>query len=418
MKKITAIIISTILLIALIPVHAFAASGSMSGPGTARAGDTINVTFKVTGGSFSGYSGSLSYDTSVLTLVSANSNAGGSWAFSRNGNNIVAYDTSGSSNISGSLFTLKFKVNSGVAAGTAMKVGFNGTVSDGSDYAVSGNYSGTVAAPLSTDATLSNLIVGNATLSPAFNANTTNYSCGTVSYDVAKLSVSATANASGAKVSVNGSNLSVGKNTVRIVVTAPSGAQKTYTITVTRQSDPNYKPSSNTNLAGITLSNGTISPEFAADVKDYIAYVPFEVGKISINPSAADPKAKGVEGVTDAELALGENKFEVKCIAEDGMEAVYTIHVVRMPEYKGDGSIVTSVDIEKTTAFSDIADETTTAVTETRVVEGISPVLVAILAVICLFLGFAISFVILKRKAPKSTSQKIEEYAEEPDDLI
>ena len=416
MKKIIAVILSTIMLVMMLPISAFAASGSMSGPSSARAGETISVTFKVSGGNFSGYSGTLSYDSSVLTLVSASSNLGGSWAFSRNGNNIVAYDTTGNSSVSGSLFTVKFKVNSGVATGSAMKVGFNGTVSDGTDYAVSGNYSGTVAAPLSNDATLSNLVVGNATLSPAFNPNTTNYSCGTVTFDVAKLSVSATANASGAKISVNGSNLSVGKNTVRIVVTAPSGAQKTYTITVTRQQDPNYKPSNNTNLSGITLSAGTLSPEYAVDVKEYVVYVPFETGKITIDGAAADPKAKGVVGVTDAELQEGDNKFEIKCTAEDDSEGVYIIHVVRMPEFKAGMPIITSIAAEETTA-----PDTETKQDEelkNQTVEGISPILVVVLAVICLFLGFAISFLIFKKKLSKTTEEKIEDYASDPNDLI
>jgi len=415
MKKILAIVVSAILIISIFPISAFAASGSLSGPSTARAGDTISLTFKVGGGSFSGYSGSLGYDSSVLTLQGVSSNLGGSWAFSRNGNNIVAYDSSGSSNASGSFFTAKFKVNNGVAAGTAIKVSFSGTVSDGTDYPVSGSYSGSVAAPLSSDATLSGLMVANATLSPAFNANTTSYSCGTVKFDVAKLSVSATANASGAKVSVNGSNLSVGKNTVRIVVTAPSGAQKTYTITVTREQDPNYKPSNNTNLSGITLSEGTLSPAFAVDVKEYVVYVPFEVSTMSIGGAAADSKAKETIGITDAELKEGKNKFDIKCIAEDGTEGIYTVFVVRMPQFASESSIP-NIDVVNEEVTEQITEPTTQSVEKTTV-NGISPILMVILCFVCLFLGFSISFVILKKNKEKSMNTKIEEYSQDNDIL-
>jgi len=94
----------------------------------------------------------------------------------------------------------------------------------------------------STDATLSALSLGSASLSPAFNAATTTYTATTAN---ATNVVTAVPAAAGAKVAVavndeeidNGSSATwkTGANTVKITVTAEDGtATKTYTATVTK----------------------------------------------------------------------------------------------------------------------------------------------------------------------------------------
>lgn len=398
MKKITALIMSLLIVFTMIPIYSFAAAAaSFTGPTTVRAGDTVSVAFKVSGGNLSGYSGTLKYDSSVLTLQSVSSNAGSSWSFTRNGNNIVAYDTTGNTAPATALFTATFKVNSGVATGTAVETSFSGDFSmDGTESELSATYKSTIAAPLSSDATLSSLTVGNAKLSPAFSPNKTEYSCGTVDFNVSKLSISAVANDSGSKVSIDGSNLSVGKNTVKITVTASNGAKKTYTISVTREQDPNYVASTNTKLSGITVSAGQLSPEFAADVTEYVVYVPYEIAVFSISASAADPLAQGAEGVEEAQLKVGLNKLEVKCIAEDGSEGVYKINVVRMSEYDGINSIALPNGDELTTE----AETTEPADNQSDDMQkgGISPVILSVLCAVCLLLGFAIGALLMRSK--------------------
>ncbi len=415
MKKITSIIISILLILTMIPISASAASLSLSGPSTVRAGDTISVALKFSGGNLTGYSGELSYDSSVLTLQSVSSNSGGNWSFTRSGNNIVAYDTTGTSSPATALFTATFKVNSGVATGTEIDVSFSGGFSaDGAESSLKGAYSSKIAAPLSNDATLSSLTVGNAKLSPSFSPNKTEYSCGTVSFDVAKLSISAVANDSGAKVSIAGSNLSVGKNTVKITVTAATGATKTYKISVTREQDPNYEASTNTKLSGMTPSYGQLSPEFAADVTEYVIYVPYEIATFSIAASAADPLAQGTEGVEDVQLKVGLNELEVKCIAEDGSEGIYKINVVRMSEYKGLQSIVLPSGEELTTEPE--TTEPTTAQVDNAHKGGISPVILAVLCAVCLLLGFAIGALLMRNKEDVPSDEDISD--DDDDDYI
>lgn len=89
----------------------------------------------------------------------------------------------------------------------------------------------------SDNANLKSLSLSKGTLSPKFSASNTSYTA-TVANSVTEVKVYATAQDSGANVSVSGeSALKVGSNTRTVTVTAPSGAQKVYTITITRSEE-------------------------------------------------------------------------------------------------------------------------------------------------------------------------------------
>jgi len=96
-----------------------------------------------------------------------------------------------------------------------------------------------------TDATLAALEVSQGSLSPAFDSATTSYTV-SVTYSVETLTLTAEATASGASVTVNGVlladsagslalTLSVGTNTVSVVVSSADGASTTtYTVSIVR----------------------------------------------------------------------------------------------------------------------------------------------------------------------------------------
>lgn len=98
---------------------------------------------------------------------------------------------------------------------------------------------------LSSNNSLGILQLYEATLSPAFHANTTSYTA-SVGYDITKVTVYAVAADSKAKVtSISGGNdLKVGNNNISIVVQAENGVSKTYTIVVTRAQKTQTQPSS------------------------------------------------------------------------------------------------------------------------------------------------------------------------------
>ena len=115
---------------------------------------------------------------------------------------------------------------------------------------------------LSANADLKSLKPSKGTLTPKFDPDVTEYKI-SVGYDVTSLSLSATADHSDAKTSISGKNaLSVGKNTRVVTVTAPNGATKKYTVTITRAAAPSTTTGTNP-PTGTTLPP---PPEDALDV--------------------------------------------------------------------------------------------------------------------------------------------------------
>lgn len=330
--------LAALLLWCLLPVTAEAAGASFSGSGSVRAGDSVTVTFSVSGSNIQGITAVLHYDSSALTLTGTRQLIGDSWSVEMNGGNLLAYNDHLDNPISGSsaVLAVTFRVKSGVAAGTKVSATITDIVtSDGnSDQSLNdASWSASVAPPPSGNANLSGLSCGSYALSPSFSAGTTEYSV-TVPYDVSRLPLDYSAADGGANVSVSGNQLSVGVNTVVLTVTAANGATRRYTISVTRQPDPTATLSSDADLADLTPSEGKLTPAFAPNITEYAVYVPYETTKLSLSATAKDSKAMGVTQ-PDAALKQGDNVLTVTCTAEDGTTRDYTVHVVRMPGFAG-----------------------------------------------------------------------------------
>lgn len=340
-KRISSVLaglLAALLLWGLAPVTAEAAGASFFGSGSVRAGDSVTVTFTVSGSNIQGITAVLHYDSSALTLTGTRQLVGSSWSVDMSGGNLLAYDQSLSNPITGSaaVLAVTFQVKSGVAAGTRVSATITDIVAtDGnSDQSLNdASWAASVAAPPSGNANLAGLSCGDYALSPAFSAGTTEYSV-TVPYDVSRLPLDYRAADGGADVSVSGNQLSVGVNTVVLTVTAANGASRRYTISVTRQPDPNGTLSSDASLSELTPSTGQLSPAFSPEITEYAVYVPYETAKISLSATAKDSKALGVTQ-PDASLKEGDNLLTVTCTAEDGATRDYTVHVVRMPAFAG-----------------------------------------------------------------------------------
>ncbi len=116
---------------------------------------------------------------------------------------------------------------------------------------------------LSSDATLSGLVISSGTLSPSFSSSCNDYTA-SVNKNTDKINVTPTVNDSNATVTVNNNtvasgtpqtiNLATGDNPITIVVTAQDGTTLTYNIVVTRGTTP-----SNT----ITIRPATLRPATA-----------------------------------------------------------------------------------------------------------------------------------------------------------
>ncbi|MDH6313089.1 hypothetical protein M2137_001876 [Parabacteroides sp. PFB2-10] len=111
---------------------------------------------------------------------------------------------------------------------------------------------------LSSDATLSDLEVSEGTLAPLFSSTITSYTV-TVEYDIEEITIQATANDRYASVSGAGIKpLSEGVNTFDIVVTAEDGTRKTYTVEITRKTNPVGNEEINVDPTKIYLNAGIL----------------------------------------------------------------------------------------------------------------------------------------------------------------
>lgn len=323
-KLITLTILSFFFFLCPFIVNAASATTSFSGNSSVYVGNKIEVTLSVnTSLPIVAFQGTISYDTSKLELVSQQSLA--PFEVALNGNKIGGMDMTGNVSIKGSqkIIKLTFKAKS---LGST-KISFSGSKQVGTDNTAvsSSGCSKTIniTEPPSSNNNLSNLSVNVGAIK--FNKNTTSYSL-SVDSDITSVTINANTEDSGAKIRGTGTkSLDYGKNTFKVVVTAPSGDEKTYTINITRKDNR----SSNNNLSSLKVNGGDLKPNFSKNTTKYSLSVPYSISSLDINAKAEDSKAK-VSIFGNKGLIAEETKdVTITVTAENGSKKTYTISVTR-----------------------------------------------------------------------------------------
>lgn len=324
-KKINFLIFSFFLF--LFPVLTAKADGTattgISGNSSVYVGKTIDVVLYVsTNAPIAAFQGTLKYDTSKLELVSQTSLA--PYEISLNGFVIGGLDLSGNSAINGkkNLLKLRFKAktvgNTTITFSGPKQPGINNTSvsTSGASKTIS------ITNPPSTNNNLSSLSASNGSIN--FNKNTTSYNI-SVDTNVTSIKISATAEDKGASVSGTGTkNLGYGNNKFSIIVTAPSGDKKTYTITVNRKDNR----SSNNKLSSLSVDGAELSPKFNSNTKSYTVSVPFSISSLKINAKAEDSKSK--VSISNTSINAEETKdINITVTAENGSTNTYVIRATR-----------------------------------------------------------------------------------------
>ena len=307
---------AVLLVLALLPRPAYAAGASLSGSSSVQAGNSVTLTLSVNSKIY-GLTADLNCGSN-LTFTNYTCSVSG-WSILVNQNHFSVY---GTSSASGAVITVTLKVSSGTLSDTALSASFDNIVASDGDSDIdlgSASWSGKVAAAPSGDCSLSAIIAGNFTLNPAFSPNTTYYTA-KVPYSVEKLNLDYNRADKTQSVSISGTQLAVGLNTVTLKVTAANGATRTYTIEVTREQDPNYKPSSDATLSQLGIEGAALSPAFSSSVRDYIAYVPFETTTVKLSAAANDSKASGVSGTGDIAIEDAMTRPQALAAMAAGME--------------------------------------------------------------------------------------------------
>ena len=167
---------------------------------------------------------------------------------------------------------------------------------------------------------------GSITLTPTFDSEVQEYSAA-VPYAVSSVIISPVPSHSKATATVNGNSpstpvsLEVGANVITVVVTAESGVQRTYTLTITRATKPVEAPGPVLNLAWSAETDKLTltweAPESGDAPKNYIVHLKPEGGKKGSGKTKR-PKAKKTS-VTFKNLEAGRTyKVWVRAQNEGG----------------------------------------------------------------------------------------------------
>ncbi|MBO5321951.1 MAG: cadherin-like beta sandwich domain-containing protein [Clostridia bacterium] len=236
-RKILALTVSVIVLLSCMVFNVSAATATISfSNGAPKVGEAVTVTLTVQGTeAMYGTDFNVSYNPNVLRFDGGDSANGGA------GNIKVASGVSGSTK---QTYTLKFTA---IAAGSSPVSASGGAFYEVNDDTISGSATINVSDVTKSDnANLSALRVSAGTISPRFSQNVTEYTIN-VKKSITECKVYGTTADPNATISITGSaTLKIGENKRVLTVTAPSGAQKSYTLTIIRSSedDPEENSSS------------------------------------------------------------------------------------------------------------------------------------------------------------------------------
>lgn len=301
------------------------ASTGFSGNSSVYVGNNIEVILYVgsvngTNGGLAAFGGNISYSTDKLALISTSSLA--PFTVELSGNKLGGF---GQNTIKGRSNIIKFTFRAkAVGSATISYSGSSQPDANATPVSIFGcSKTISIVNPPSSNNNLSSLSISSGSIS--FNKNTTSYSV-SVGSNVTSVNISASAEDSGARVSGTGNkSLNYGSNKFYIVVTAPSGAKKTYTVNVTRKDDR----SGNNNLSSLKVNGGDLNPNFNKGTTTYTLDVPYSISSLSVTAKAEDSKAKVTVSGNNNLVAEETTPVTITVTAENGSKKTYTINVKR-----------------------------------------------------------------------------------------
>ena len=360
MKRIIISLIMILLILSTFNIVKAADSISLSGPSSAKIGDSVTITIKS-----SGLTGSVNLSASNATL-----STGKIWV-EKNTQTFTATITGSPVTIKASgeltnssyedetyssntltITATKPETNSGSGSTSSNTGSGSNTGSNSSGNTGSGSGSTDTRYPSETKPQttkteqskssnnyLSGITLGTGTLSPEFYRETYDYTVefdDTVNlYDLKEIEISATAEDSRATVKGAGTiQLNEGENNIALTVTAENGSERTYTVKVVKPAaiDQSALRLQTLVLNGIN-SNGeyqTINLDFDPETFDYNVTVPNEITSLSINPTTENDDII-IETTGGDNLNEGDNRIVIMLTSpsDETIKTTYTINVNR-----------------------------------------------------------------------------------------
>lgn len=336
-------------------VQAAGSSISFSDP-KAKKGEKISVTVKVTSGkeALGAVDLTLVYDDEALEF------SGGGAAVQGGSGSIRIADTASASNTKTMTYELTFTAlkagKSSITVSNYEVVNFDETVATVNHVGSSSVQVTDEEVSLSRDASLKQLKISNGTLSPAFSPSIMKYTA-SVGADVTSLVVSGTTTNSKAEItSITGADsLKDGENTIKVSVTAESGATAVYTITVTKEASTTEvieekpentetpEPTSEGTVTPEPTGEGTVTPEPTGE--EVQAGFTVQVNDKTLTPVAL-PEGAELKGYSVGSLEY--NGESIEALVSDYME----LYVINMADTEGNEDYyVYYKDVDQFTEF-------------------------------------------------------------------
>ena len=196
-------------------------------------------------------------------------------------------------------------------------------------------------------ALLSNLTVTNGSFLPSFSSNVFEYEV-TVPVDVTEFNVTATKLEPNSKVTSGEGhyNISTSEKQIEVTVVSEDGTKSnTYILNIKRT-----KSSINT-LSDITVSEGTLTPEFNSNITSYTVNVDGNISSIDVSATLTDSRATIISGTGIHSLNVGDNNIVIRVESESGSILDYNINVIRAKKNINDLSMI-KVDGKEIENFS------------------------------------------------------------------
>ncbi|MCM1532961.1 MAG: cadherin-like beta sandwich domain-containing protein, partial [Ruminococcus flavefaciens] len=177
----------------------------------------------------------------------------------------------------------------------------------------------------SDDNTLIDLRVINGVLSDPYTNEQETYDV-SIPYEVDELDLEVVLNNDKATYEVIGNeSLSVGSNTVKVIVSAENGDKKTITLNVTRNEIVSAL------IETLTIKNYHPSPEFNSHIFNYDILINNETDKLDLTYTTLDKKATSLV-IGNENLKVGSNEIKIIVTSSDGKEQeTYTLNVTKQP---------------------------------------------------------------------------------------
>ena len=324
-EKIISFLIAILILLP-ITVRAEGETNDITGPEMSSPGAIITYTISIQSPSATvvQYDGSVTYETSVLELVSIQSED--PWE----GNNVIAsspldlrFTNSGIVATSSKVAVITFRVKDDVTKSDTI-ISLSGKLKDRDGNVLpTGEPVSKSISIKSTDNSLKDLKVnGNTVVN--FSPSTYSYSM-QVEQETTTVNIEATTNSSTAsfveKYGPRSIGLDYGENKIEIKVLSASGEEITYQVFITRLDNRG----TNNDLKEIVINSGKVKIPFDKNTLSYNIRT-YKETSVNIVATPVDSKAT-VKIEKENNLQIGDNVVKIIVVSEDGKEKTYTINI-------------------------------------------------------------------------------------------